>query len=66
MRTAAKVMGVLMLLLGAVWVLQGVNILPGSFMTGDLQWAVYGGLLCAAGIVVLAVSRNSPGTKSRP
>ena len=30
-------MGGLLILVGAVWVLQGVKILPGSFMTGDPQ-----------------------------
>ncbi|MEO6458425.1 MAG: hypothetical protein ABIO92_09175 [Chloroflexia bacterium] len=37
--------GLLMLLVGAIWILQGVNILPGSIMTGDPFWAVMG-LLC--------------------
>jgi len=37
--------GLLMLLVGVIWILQGVNILPGSFMTGDPFWAVVG-LLC--------------------
>jgi hypothetical protein len=27
-----------------------VNVLPGSFMTGQTKWAVYGGLLFVAGI----------------
>lgn len=38
-----------MLLMGCVWVLQGVNILPGSFMTGHIQWAIYGAALAVAG-----------------
>jgi hypothetical protein len=25
--------------MGLIWILQGVNILPGSFMTGDIRWA---------------------------
>ena len=35
--------------IGVVWILQGFNVLPGSFMTGDPRWA-------AAGIVLLVVS----------
>lgn len=37
--------GLLMLLVGVIWILQGINILPGSVMTGDPFWAVMG-LLC--------------------
>ena len=50
MRIAIIVSGVLCLLLGCVWILQGINILPGSFMTGQTKWAIYGGLLVVAGI----------------
>jgi hypothetical protein len=39
--------------MGCVWVLQGINILPGSFMTGQTKWAIYGGLLAIAGIGLL-------------
>jgi hypothetical protein len=30
--------------------LQGINVLPGSFMTGQIKWAIYGALTSAAGI----------------
>jgi uncharacterized membrane protein len=36
-----------------VWFLQGINILPGSFMTGQTKWAVYGAVLVVVGIVLL-------------
>ncbi len=29
--------GIVLILVGIVWFLQGINILPGSFMTGQLQ-----------------------------
>ena len=45
--------GVLCLLLGCIWILQGVNILPGSFMTGQTKWAIYGALLVIIGIGLL-------------
>jgi hypothetical protein len=57
MRIALNVSGVLCLLVGCVWFLQGINILPGSFMTGQTKWAVYGGLLLVAGIGLL-ISAN--------
>jgi uncharacterized membrane protein HdeD (DUF308 family) len=53
MRIAMIVSGVLCLLLGCVWILQGINILPGSFMTGQTKWAIYGALLVIIGIGLL-------------
>ena len=58
MRIAMSVIGVLFLLLGSVWVLQGINVLPGSFMTGQTKWAVYGGLLLIAGIGLLIAAKG--------
>ena len=57
MRIALTILGILCLLMGCVWILQGVNILPGSFMTGQTKWAVYGCLLALAGIGLL-ISAN--------
>jgi len=50
MKTIMKVLSVLLILAGGVWILQGINILPGSFMTGQIQWAYYGGLAVLIGI----------------
>ena len=57
MRIALNVVGTLCVLMGGVWFLQGVNVLPGSFMTGQTKWAVYGGILLLVGAAVL-VSAN--------
>jgi uncharacterized membrane protein HdeD (DUF308 family) len=57
MRIALNVSAVLCLLVGCIWILQGINILPGSFMTGQTKWALYGGLLVVAGIGLL-ISAN--------
>jgi uncharacterized membrane protein HdeD (DUF308 family) len=57
MRIALNVSGVLCLLVGCIWILQGINILPGSFMTGQTKWAIYGSVLVVAGIVLL-ISAN--------
>jgi LPXTG-motif cell wall-anchored protein len=58
MRIALYVIGTLCLLVGGVWFLQGVNVLPGSFMTGQTKWAVYGGLLLVAGVGLLFAARR--------
>ncbi len=44
MRIVLSIIGVLVTLMGVVWFLQGINILPGSFMTGQSQWAIYGAI----------------------
>ena len=49
--------GIVLDLLGTIWLLQGINILPGSFMTGQTKWAIFGGLLAIAGIGIL-ISAN--------
>ena len=53
MRIVLNILGVVCFLMGCVWILQGINILPGSFMTGQTKWAVSGGLLLAVGIGLL-------------
>jgi hypothetical protein len=50
MRIALNIVAGLLVLAGVTWFLQGINVLPGSFMTGQIQWAVYGGIAVAAGI----------------
>jgi hypothetical protein len=52
-RITLIVLGVLLMFFGAVWFFQGINVLPGSFMTGQMQWAVYGGIAFVAGVFVL-------------
>jgi hypothetical protein len=64
MRIAFNVVGILCLLSGGVWFLQGINIIPGSFMTGQTKWAVYGGLLLVAGIGLLIVANRRRVTRS--
>jgi hypothetical protein len=49
MKIILNLIAVTLSLAGAVFFLQGINILPGSFMTGDPQWAVIGALLVIAG-----------------
>jgi hypothetical protein len=60
MRILLNVVAVLALLSGCIWFLQGINILPGSFMTGQMKWAVYGGVLVLVGIAVLIMANRRP------
>lgn len=56
MPIAAKILGVLLALVGIVWILQGINVLPGSFMTGQMQWAVYGAIAVVIGVALFIAS----------
>jgi uncharacterized integral membrane protein len=47
MRYLLNIDRILLCLLGVIWILQGINILPGSFMTGHIQWAIAGAVLIA-------------------
>lgn len=60
MRIALNVVAVLGCLVGAVWLLQGIGVLPGSFMTGQIEWSVYGGLLLlvSLGLLMRTKRRN--------
>ena len=48
-----NVAGALAVLMGTIWVLQGVNVLPGSFMSGQIRWAVYGAIAIVLGVMTL-------------
>ena len=56
MTLAAKILGVLLILVGIVWILQGINVLPGSFMTGQMEWAVYGAIAAVIGVALFIAS----------
>jgi hypothetical protein len=51
-----------MLFVGCIWILQGLNILPGSFMTGDIKWAVFGLILALAGAALVYWLNRRPRT----
>jgi hypothetical protein len=53
--------GVVLDLIGTIWLLQGINILPGSFMTGQPFWAGAGiaAIIVGMGLVILAMRRRS-------
>ena len=50
MKTILNIIAVVLILAGATFFLQGINILPGSYMTGDPQWAIIGGVMIVIGI----------------
>jgi len=58
MRIVMMVAGVLLFFVGCVWILQGINVLPGSFMTGQTKWAVIGAITVIIGIVLVVLARR--------
>jgi LPXTG-motif cell wall-anchored protein len=58
MRIALNIVGVLLVVIGGIWFLQGIGVLPGSFMTGQIRWAVYGGIAVIVGIALLLAARR--------
>jgi Mg2+ and Co2+ transporter CorA len=53
MKIVLNVIGILVLLPGIIFFLQGVNVLPGSSMTGQSQWAIIGGIMAVIGALLL-------------
>ena len=58
MLIAARIVGVLFVLLGGLWTLQGFGLVGGSFMTGSTAWLVIGLVTVVMGLVVLVPRRS--------
>jgi hypothetical protein len=58
MRIFVRIIAGILMAQGVIWMLQGFNILPGSFMTGQLKWAAYGALSLVVGIALLLSVRT--------
>jgi len=54
MRWTWLILGVLAVLIGGVWTLQGLNILQGSGMSGNLTFAVIGPIVAVVGLILIA------------
>lgn len=64
MKWVLNILGIILLLAGVVWILQGINILPGSFMSGHLIYALLGIVVgvIGAGLLVYNNRRNKAAT----
>ena len=63
MKIALYIIGGLLILSGGIWFLQGINILPGSFMAGNPQWSINGAIAVAIGSFLIYLARRT--TKHR-
>jgi hypothetical protein len=51
MRIFSSLLGVAMILMGGVWMLQGMNLaFREGFMVGNYHWTIYGAILVLVGI----------------
>ena len=58
LRVVRLVTGILVVLVGLVWLFQGVGVLPGSFMTGSTFWALVGAAAIVFGGWLIASARR--------
>jgi hypothetical protein len=54
-RIALVVVGAFAGVVGGVWIGQGLNLIPGSFMTGNRMWFYIGLLVVALGIILVVL-----------
>jgi hypothetical protein len=62
-RTATLVIGVVLTLLGLLWILQGLNIVGNSGMSGHTIWAVIGLIIGAWGLFMVFRTLRTPPTR---
>ena len=58
-KTLTITLGVLMVVIGAVWTFQGLGYLTGSPMTGVELWAILGPLVAGLGVALTIVGVRS-------
>jgi hypothetical protein len=60
MRIVSSLIGIGMILMGVVWILQGLNLaFRVGFMVGDFHWTIYGAILALVGVAQLVWSNNT-------
>jgi hypothetical protein len=64
-RFALIAVGVIALIVGAVFAGQGAGLLPGSVMTGDSKWLYIGIVLAVVGIILIVLGARRRGSAGR-
>ena len=60
-RIALITVGVIALIFGGVFAGQGMNLIPGSFMTGSRMWLSIGLIIAIVGIILIVLGLRRPG-----
>ncbi len=50
MKWVLSIIGVVLVLLGGFWILQGTNVIPIGFMAGQSQWTIIGAIVAVVGV----------------
>jgi hypothetical protein len=61
MQVALTIVGILLLLMGLVFMGQGSGYFPypaSSFMISESRWIYYGGAIAAAGLILIVIARR--------
>jgi hypothetical protein len=53
-----RIIGVVLVLVGGLWTLQGFGVVGGSFMTGSTTWLIIGLVTVVVGLVLLVPRRS--------
>ena len=53
-----RIIGVVLVLVGGLWTLQGFGVVGGSFMTGSTTWLIIGLVAVVVGVVLLVPRRS--------
>ena len=53
MRPLLIALGVVMILMGGLWTLQGLNIVTGSAMSDQSMWAIIGPIVAGLGVALI-------------
>lgn len=58
-------LGLLAIVIGALWTVQGLGYVPGSVMTGQRVWALVGPAVGLVGLIVLSIALHARRRRSR-
>ena len=64
MKWVLIIIGIIVIIVGAIWLLQGANVLPYGQMAGHRRWIVIGGVLDVVGIILIIVGSRRRSAKT--
>jgi hypothetical protein len=59
MKIVLSIIGLLLIIMGAIWALQGLSLIGGSFMVGQTRWLYIGLLAIVVGVGLLFSARRN-------
>ncbi len=62
MKVIVDIVGIVLILIGAFWILQGTGVVPVGFMAHQIQWAIVGLVLGIVGIALVVYTQRRAGS----